>query len=239
MKEARRENSNYEAAKQSTLDSYRRLSDAQGRVFYNHALDFEEAGTVSTFLDKFLEVTMRQMGAFDEEDEADDDDKPILEEPPEPRLSHAEQVKLAIENLPPPPPPSEYPLRVIVEQEEGAENEITGKVEDAPEEEPAPEPPTGVEATDRFRAKFEESLFQQLTAKGIDEGTARARAKEKAAALPARVAKPPPVAPAKGEARAWRASGLEVRSTPADAYRDKYRSDDVEALRRDLDASLD
>ena len=43
----------------------------------------------------------------------------------------------------------------------------------------------------------------------------------------------------KGEARTWRASGLEVRSTPADAYRDKYRSDDVEALRRDLDASLD
>ena len=44
MKEARRENSNYEAAKQATLDSYRRLSDAQGRVFYNHALDFQEAG---------------------------------------------------------------------------------------------------------------------------------------------------------------------------------------------------
>merc|ERR1719482_538940 len=131
---------------------------------------------------------MRQLGAVDDEEEADDD-KPILEEPPEPRLSHAEQVKLAIENLPPPPPPSEYPLRVIVEQEEGAENEITGKVEE-PEEEPAPEPPTGVEATDRFRAKFEESLFQQLTEKGIDEETARARAREKAAALPARVAKP-------------------------------------------------
>ena len=179
---------------------------------------------------------MRQMGA-DEEEEADDD-KPILEEPPEPRLSHAEQVKLAIENLPPPPPPSEYPLRVIVEQEEGAENEITGKVEEAPEEEEAPEPPTGVEATDRFRAKFEESLFQQLTEKGIDEETARKRAKEKAAALPARVAKPPPVAPEKGEARRWRASGLEVRSTPADAYRDKYRSDDVEALRHDLEATM-
>ena len=53
-----------------------------------------------------------------------------------------------------------------------------------------------------------------------------------------RVAKPPPVAPEKGEARAWRASGLEVRSTPADAYRDKYRSDDVEALRRDLEATM-
>ena len=239
IKEPQRENSSYEAAKNYTLDSYRRLSDAQGRVFYNHALDFAEGGTVSTFLDKFLEVTMRQMGAFDEEDEAADDDKPILEEPPEPRLSHAEQVKLAIENLPPPPPPSEYPLRVIVEQEEGAENEITGKVEEAPEEEPAPEPPeTGVEATDRFRAKFEESLFQQLTEKGVDEETARKRAKEKAAALPARVAKPPPVAPEKGEARAWRASGLEVRSTPADAYRDKYRSDDVEALRRDLEATM-
>ena len=130
-------------------------------------------------------------------------------------------------------------MRVIVEQEEGAENEIAGKVEEAPEEEPTPEPPAGVEATDRFRAKFEESLFQQLTEKGIDEETARARAKEKAAALPARVAKPPPVAPEKGEARRWRASGLEVRSTPADAYRYKYRSDDVEALRRDLDASLD
>ena len=181
---------------------------------------------------------MRQMGAFDEEDEADDDDKPILEEPPEPRLSHAEQVKLAIENLPPPPPPSEYPLRVIVEQEEGAENEITGKVEE-PEEEPAPEPPTGVEATDRFRAKFEESLFQQLVEKGLDEETARKRAKEKAAALPARVEKPTaPQAPVPGEARAWRASGLEVRSTPADAYRDKYRSDDVEALRRDLEATM-
>ena len=35
-----------------------------------------------------------------------------------------------------------------------------------------------------------------------------------------------------------RASGLEVRSTPADAYRDKYRSDDVEALRRDLEATM-
>ncbi len=237
LKDSRRENNNYEAAKQSTLDSYRRLSDAQGRVFYNHALDFEEMGTVGTFVDQFLEVTLRQL-LPDEEEEADDD-RPILEEPPEPRLSHAEQVKLAIENLPPPPPPSEYPLRVVVEQEEGAENEITGKVEEAPEEEPAPDPPTGVEATDRFRAKFEESLFQQLTEKGIDEETARARAKEKAAALPARVAKPPPVAPEKGEARQWRASGLEVRSTPADAYRDKYRSDDVEALRRDLDASLD
>ena len=237
VNEHRRENSNYVAAKQYTLDSYRRLSDAQGRVFYNHALDFQEAGTVSTFLDKFLEVTMRQLGAVDEEDEEADDDKPILEEPAEPRLSHAEQVKLAIENLPPPPPPSEYPLRVIVEQEEGAENEITGKVEE-PEEEPAPEPPTGVEATDRFRAKFEESLFQQLTEKGIDEETARSRAKEKAAALPARVAKPPPVAPEKGEARRWRASGLEVRSTPADAYRDKYRSDDVEVLRRDLEAAM-
>ena len=187
-------------------------------------------------MDQFLEVTLRQLLPDDEEEA--DDDKPILEEPPEPRLSHAEQVKLAIENLPPPPPPSEYPLRVVVEQEEGAENEITGKVEE-PEEEPAPDPPTGVEATDRFRAKFEESLFQQLIEKGIDEDTARARAKEKAAALPARVAKPPPVAPEKGEARQWRASGLEVRSTPADAYRDKYRSDDVEALRRDLDASLD
>ena len=64
------------------------------------------------------------------------------------------------------------------------------------------------------------------------------RAKEKAAALPARVAKPPPVAPEKGETRQWRASGLEVRSTPADAYRDKYRSDDVEALRRDLEATM-
>ena len=165
-------------------------------------------------MDQFLEVTLRQLLPDDEEEA--DDDKPILEEPPEPRLSHAEQVKLAIENLPPPPPPSEYPLRVIVEQEEGAENEITGKVEEAPEEEPAPEPPTGVEATDRFRAKFEESLFQQLTEKGIDEETARARAKEKAAALPARVAKPRrPSDGAKGEARKWRASGLEVRSTPA------------------------
>ena len=129
-------------------------------------------------------------------------------------------------------------MRVIVEQEEGAENEIAGKVEEAPEEEPTPEPPAGVEATDRFRAKFEESLFQQLTEKGIDEETARARAKEKAAALPARVAKPPAAADgAKGAARTWRASGLEVRSTPADAYRDKYRSDDVEALRRDLAAT--
>ena len=57
LRDSRRENNNYEAAKQSTLDSYRRRSDAQGRVFYNHALDFEEGGTVSTFLDKFLEVT--------------------------------------------------------------------------------------------------------------------------------------------------------------------------------------
>ena len=93
--------------------------------------------------------------------------------------------------------------------------------------------------TDRFRKRFEDSFFQQLVTKGLDEETARARAKEKAAALPARVAKPPPAASEKGEARSWRASGLEVRSTPADAYRDKYRSDDVEALRRDLDASLD
>ena len=111
IKDSRRENSNYEAAKQSTLDSYRRLSDAQGRVFYNHALDFEEMGTVGTFVDQFLEVTLRQLLPDDEEEA--DDDKPILEEPPEPRLSHAEQVKLAIENLPPPPPPSEYPLRAV------------------------------------------------------------------------------------------------------------------------------
>ena len=125
-------------------------------------------------------------------------------------------------------------------QEEGAENEISGKVEEVPEEEPAPPAPeAAVEATDRFRKRFEDSFFQQLVEKGLDEGAARLRAKEKAAALPARVAKPPPVAPEKGEARKWRASGLEVRSTPADAYRDKYRSDDVEALRRDLDASLD
>ena len=110
-----------------------------------------------------------------------------------------------------------------------------------PEEEPAPPAPeAAVEATDRFRKRFEDSFFQQLVEKGLDEDAARARAKEKAAALPARVAKPPPAADgAKGEARQWRASGLEVRSTPADAYRDKYRSDDVEALRRDLDASLD
>ena len=67
-------------------------------------------------MDQFLEVTLRQLLPDDEEEA--DDDKPILEEPPEPRLSHAEQVKLAIENLPPPPPPSEYPLRVIVEQED-------------------------------------------------------------------------------------------------------------------------
>ena len=34
--------------------------------------------------------------------------------------------------------------------------------------------------------------------------------------------------------------GEEVRSTPADAYREKYpgRSDDVEALRRDLEATM-
>ena len=123
-------------------------------------------------------------------------------------------------------------------QEEGAENEISGKVEEAPEEEPvAPAPEAAVEATDRFRKRFEDSFFQQLVEKGLDEGAARLRAKEKAAALPARVAKPPPVAPEKGEARKWRASGLEVRATPADAYRDKYRSDDVEALRRDLAAT--
>ena len=154
-----------------------------------------------------------------------------LEEPPELRLSHA-KGQAGHRELPPPPPPSEYPLRVVVEQEEGAENEITGKVEE-PEEEPAPEPPTGVEATDRFRAKFEESLFQQLTEKGIDEDTARARAKEKAAALPARVAKPPPAADgAKGEARQWRASGLEVRSTPADAYVPVWKSTSELSSRR-------
>ena len=104
-------------------------------------------------------------------------------------------------------------------QEEGAENEISGKVEEAPEEEPvAPAPEAAVEATDRFRKRFEDSFFQQLVEKGLDEETARTRAKEKAAALPARVAKPPPAADgAKGEARKWRASGLEVRSTPADA----------------------
>ena len=130
-------------------------------------------------------------------------------------------------------------MRVIVEQEEGAENEISGKVEEAPEEEPAPPAPeAAVEATDRFRKRFEDSFFQQLVEKGLDEDAARARAKEKAAALPARVAKPPAAADsAKGAARTWRASGLEVRSTPADAYRDKYRSDDVEALRRDLAAT--
>ena len=119
----------------------------------------------------------------------------------------------------------------IRDREEGAENEITGKVEEAPEE--APEPPeTGVEATDRFRAKFEESLFQQLVTKGLDEDAARARAKEKAAALPARVAKPPPVAPEKGEARQWRASGLEVRSTPADAFVPVWKSTSELSSRR-------
>ena len=56
----------------------------------------------------------------------------ILEEPAEPHLSRR-AGQAGHRELPPPPPPSEYPLRVIVEQEEGAENEITGKVEE-PEE---------------------------------------------------------------------------------------------------------
>ena len=125
-------------------------------------------GTVGTFVDQFLGVTLRApAGRRGRGRRRQTDPRGAGRAAP----VAAEQVKLAIENLPPPPPPSEYPLRVIVEQEEGAENEITGKVEE-PEEEPAPDPPAGVEATDRSGPSSKSALFQQLTEKGIDEETA-------------------------------------------------------------------
>ena len=76
-----------------------------------------------------------------------------------------------------------------------------------------------METTGRVRKRFEESLYKGLVEKGMDAAAARARARDKAAALPARVAKPASFAspPAKGEARRWRAGGLEIRSPPADA----------------------
>jgi hypothetical protein len=245
--------SNYDAAKQYTLDRYRRLSDAQGRVFYNHALDFEEQGTVGTFVDALLEVTMRQLleaggadadaavqgarglldGASDDEDEGllgatgvllagDEAPPPAPEREPVPPVpSHAEQVARALANLPPLPPPDMYPLRVVVE-ESSTENEVSGKMfDDGPGEDAAAAraAPEAVETTGRVRKRFEESLYKGLVEKGMDAAAARARARDKAAALPARVAKPASFAspPAKGEARRWRAGGLEIRSPPADA----------------------
>ena len=47
-----------------------------------------------------------------------------------------------------------------------------------------------METTDAFRARFAENYYQLLLKKGVDPSTARARARAKAAALPARIETP-------------------------------------------------
>ena len=71
-----------------------------------------------------------------------------------------------------------------------------------------------METTDAFRARFEENYYQLLIKKGVDPSTARTRAREKAAALPARIETPAAAAPAAVPAPAPAAPPAPVAAPP-------------------------
>ena len=75
-----------------------------------------------------------------------------------------------------------------------------------------------METTDAFRKRFEQNYYNLLIKKGIDPAAARTRAREKAAALPARIETPAAAAPAAASAPASAARpapALVSREAPA------------------------
>ena len=90
-----------------------------------------------------------------------------------------------------------------------------------------------METTDAFRKRFEENYYSLLIKKGIDPAAARTRAREKAAALPARIETPaaapapaPAAPPAPAPAPPTPAIKREAPSSEDESEDDGDESDD-------------